>query len=195
MELIQLILEDYKRERENKRLKKRLESTYPAKQNIRLTQNKAKEDAVMETAVKKPASLTGSEELSQNADQTVEDNGINTMQDYEKSGQLDIDMQVMEREQYMQDSYREAMTCCMHYQMQCTRDGDFIYIATDVGKWYFRPQEGHITLYHKNYELRRNQMECYHTQFTRECTIRELIWYIYKHDQKKKRRSMRNLPG
>ena len=117
------------------------------------------------------------------------------MKEYVQSDRFEADMQEEAREQYMQESYCEARACCTHCQMECTREGDFLYITTDAGKWYFKPQEGQITLYHKNYELRRNQAESYHVQFTREYSIRELIWYIYKHDRQKKRRTMKKTRG
>lgn len=182
MELLQLLIKDYIRERENDRFEKQMSKNFPCGQTIRLTEIKQDlKSAEMD--------VTTAESKEETEKMTVGEGEIQTMQEYEELGALDMDLQEQQEEQYVEEAYCEAKACCTHFNMECEREADFLYITTDAGKWYFRPKKGKITLYHKNYELRRNQPESYHEQFTKNCSVREILWYIYKHDQRKKRRS------
>lgn len=193
MELLRLLLEDFKKEKENKRYRKRMEMNFPVGQKLRITEEKTDADEGGSQGQENIAAEKMCSENDQDSSENEENQEeIKTMQQYDQSGRLDIESWKLAQEEHMEESFCEASAYCRHYQMKCEREGNCLYITTDVGKWYFYPKEGSITLYHKNYELRRNQAETYHIQFTRECGIREILWYIYKHDQKQKRRMHRN---
>lgn len=190
MGLLQLLLKDYMKEKENQRFKRRLARNFPAGQTMRITANK--DDAEECNKEQNTQTKEKQREAAPPQHQKEKESGPDTMLEYAESGQLDKDLFDYNQHQFIEESFCQASAWCMHYDMECQRQGDFLYVTTQAGKWYFRPSQGPITLYHQNYELRRNQAETYHVQFTRKCSIQSLLWYIYKHDRKKLLRERRN---
>lgn len=108
-----------------------------------------------------------------------------TMKELDQQGLLDADLQDFMVSELFEHTMEEVQLLCDRYGLSCHGEKGFIYIKSEVGKWYFKPQEGQITLYHKNYNYFRNSAAYYHIQFTRSMEPRELISYIYRHDRKK----------
>ena len=130
-------------------------------------------------------------------DNKNEDTFFNSMEEYDKSGQLDKNIEMMIKNEDFDYLFSQAVTYGSKYGMKCEKKNENIYITTNAGKWYFKPKiSGKVTLYHKNYEFRMNQTEYYHKQFTVEWSVREILEYINRHDRKKllreKRKKQRN---
>lgn len=78
------------------------------------------------------------------------------------------------------DLYNKAEEIGTQFKLKVVRKFEWLYVYTMLGEWKFVPQNGIIKLYHKNTRHRNNQE--YHLQFKKDISIRELIFYIYRHD-------------
>lgn len=171
MGLLKMLIEDLQREHELKRLDADVRKNLP-KQNLRLMRE-----------------LTACHLAEDCADEKGQEEKM-TMEKYINSPEADWDTIQYENEQYVETEYEKAKRFVKRYEIvtECHRDDKFIYITTKTGAWYFHPSEEEVTLYHKNYELRRNQSEYFHVQFTKKYddnSTEKVISYICKHDYRK----------
>lgn len=124
---------------------------------------------------------------------TPRETDFTTMEAYAHSGYLDTDtlnlIQEYDKEQILADAIYLAKKCCNRHQIKCYLSGSYIYIETGKGKWYFEPNpDGEVTLYHKNYQLRKSSRASYHVQFTKNMSINSIIRYIAIHDGQRGRK-------
>lgn len=191
MGLIRILLDDYINEMKNKKVKKCFGESL-GKTNQRITKDKYNNNTYGEQTENKDKTIEIKSENNKN-----EYSFFNSMEEYDKSGQLDNNIEMMIKNEDFDYLFSQAVTYGSKYGMKCEEKNENIYITTDAGKWYFKPKmSGRVTLYHKNYEFRMNQAEYYHKQFTVEWSVREILEYIYRHDRKKllreKRKKQRN---
>lgn len=191
MGLIRILLDDYINELKNKKVIKCFGESL-GKTNQRITKDKYNNDTYGEQTENKNKTIEIKSEDNKN-----EDTFFNSMEEYDKTGQLDKDTEMMKKNEDFDHLFSQAVTFGQKYRMRCEEKNGNIYITTDAGKWYFKPKtSGKVTLYHKNYEFRMNQAEYYHKQFTVEWSVREILEYINRHDRKKllreKRKKQRN---
>lgn len=191
MGLIRILLDDYINEMKNKKVKKCFGESL-GKTNQRITKDKCNNDTYGEQTENKDKTIEIKSENNKN-----ENSFFNSMEEYDKTGQLDKDTEMMIKNEDFDYLFSQAVTFGSKYGMKCEEKNENIYITTEAGKWYFKPKiSGKVTLYHKNYEFRMNQTEYYHKQFTVEWSVREILEYIYRHDRKKllreKRKKQRN---
>lgn len=192
MGLIRILLDDYINELKNKKVIKCFGESL-GKTNQRITEDKANYEIYREQAENKDMI----EEIKSKDNKKEEDAFFNSMEEYDKSGKLDKDIEIKVQNEEFDHLFSQAVTFGQKYRMRCEEKNGNIYITTDAGKWYFKPKtSGKVTLYHKNYEFRMNQAEYYHKQFTVEWSVREILEYINRHDRKKllreKRKKQRN---
>lgn len=191
MGLIRILLDDYINELKNKKVIKCFGESL-GETNQRITEDKANYEIYREQTENKDTI----EEIK-SKDNKKEDAFFNSMEEYDKTGQLDKDTEMMIKNEDFDYLFSQAVIFGSKYGMKCEEKNENIYITTEAGKWYFKPKiSGKVTLYHKNYEFRMNQTEYYHKQFTVEWSVREILEYIYRHDRKKllreKRKKQRN---
>lgn len=191
MGLIRILLDDYINEMKNKKVIKCFGESL-GKPNQRITKDKYNNDTYGEQTENKNKTIEIKSEDNKN-----EDTFFNSMEEYDKSGQLDKNIEMMIKNEDFDYLFSQAVTYGSKYGMKCEKKNENIYITTNAGKWYFKPKiSGKVTLYHKNYEFRMNQTEYYHKQFTVEWSVREILEYINRHDRKKllreKRKKQRN---
>ena len=191
MGLIRILLDDYINELKNKKVIKCFGESL-GETNQRITEDKANYEIYREQTENKDTI----EEIK-SKDNKKEDAFFNSMEEYDKSGQLDKDIEIKVQNEEFNHLFSQAVTFGQKYRMGCEEKNGNIYITTDAGKWYFKPKtSGKVTLYHKNYEFRMNQAEYYHKQLTVEWSVREILEYINRHDRKKllreKRKKQRN---
>lgn len=192
MGLIRILLDDYINELKNKKVIKCFGESL-GKINQRITEDKANYEIYREQTENKDMI----EEIKSKDNKKEEDAFFNSMEEYDKSGKLDKDIEIKVQNEEFDHLFSQAVTFGQKYRMGCEEKNGNIYITTDAGKWYFKPKtSGKVTLYHKNYEFRMNQAEYYHKQFTVEWSVREILEYINRHDRKKllreKRKKQRN---
>jgi hypothetical protein len=192
MGLIRILLDDYINELKNKKVIKCFGESL-GKTNQRITEDKANYEIYREQTENKDMI----EEIKSKDNKKEEDAFFNSMEEYDKSGKLDKDIEIKVQNEEFDHLFSQAVTFGQKYRMRCEEKNGNIYITTDAGKWYFKPKtSGKVTLYHKNYEFRMNQAEYYHKQFTVEWSVREILEYINRHDRKKllreKRKKQRN---
>lgn len=191
MGLIRILLDDYINEMKNKKVIKCFGESL-GKTNQRITKDKYNNDTYGEQTENKNKTIEIKSEDNKN-----DDTFFNSMEEYDKSGQLDKNIEMMIKNEDFDYLFSQAVTYGSKYGMKCEKKNENIYITTNAGKWYFKPKiSGKVTLYHKNYEFRMNQTEYYHKQFTVEWSVREILEYINRHDRKKllreKRKKQRN---
>ncbi len=178
MKLINMIISDIQREKEIRRLEQK-RSIYAASKNYTQLRKVPTEENHTLPDIPSPSSDPGKSSQPEADPETMEEADL--------MGLLHVDEYT--QDQFFSNACNRVSRFCEKHSLTYEIKDSFIYITTDIGKWYFHPNEaGETTLYHKNYELRRNQAETYHVQFTKSLTVDQILSYILRHDNAQKRR-------
>lgn len=192
MGIAKTLIEDWKRERKIKKHCAQIESLL-----------KRKQGEMHVTMIKPQAANQKPDPDSLSRQDTQSKAGAMTMQIYDDSGQLNSDMEQMQREKLLNESVAAIINTCKaagkqlgSISIECSHDNTNILVSVFdgkyvVGKWRFLPQPENskypIHLYHLNYHFNQTPGPNYHLQksakniFTPEDTAE----YIIKHDKKK----------
>lgn len=188
MSIFNLLFEDWKREQKIKKHKKTI-------QKIKKESVKSGKTGSVSTPVNYNKRIISQPEAQNKS--SLDQEGPQTMQEYELSGAMDIDVLDEEKRRLLDKSFSDAKIRAQSMErktklhIECSCDGKDIYVTVmdedvKIGLWRFCPViEAEITLFHFNYEHNHIPGVNFHqqTQAKGMLTVVDAIDYIAHHDK------------